>query len=536
VANPMNVLPQAIHNPTAASPATPATNTQQSGAAKGKEKDSHAEFSAKLAQAQEKNGKAGATPSKDSGEKSSVKETSAKELAAKAAANSEVAGKGTTAPAIATKKEAKQTSSKEELDAALKAQALALASAQKPVIGANAAAEKIASESTGQDSQRGQEKNTKKASGIALAKTKLSPELNANLATQLQVQSQLKGTGAMKNPAAEAAMVDANPAHAKQMQALEQTPNQAMQAHELAGLAALQEQYSFEVDGSPTSAKPTAGLTKDAKAPTKLNTNDFLNLREMSQAQTKPVLAKDAISNPTDYPRFNQTANQAMSQFNSSASAKSAFGADAKKNKIESLSGAAGMQLHSGQVGSPNFAKVIDAPVTTGSQQKPVLSHDALHQISTQVNLLGLAKQDGEIKIRLRPDHLGELHMSVRTQGQSVSIQIQAHEGQAKKIIEASLSALKDSLAAQNLTLANVEIVTPTNSSSHSHDMNMQSDANSSRQNHDSNFNSNSEQNSRQDRLFEAEQRQGNLNTVRNVSFGRPASAASSTGLDLMAS
>ena len=74
------------------------------------------------------------------------------------------------------------------------------------------------------------------------------------------------------------------------------------------------------------------------------------------------------------------------------------------------------------------------------------------------MNLLGKAKQDGEIKIRLKPDHLGELRMNVRTDGQKVSLQIHAQDGNSKKIIEESLGALKDGLSNHQLLLSSVEV------------------------------------------------------------------------------
>jgi flagellar hook-length control protein FliK len=98
--------------------------------------------------------------------------------------------------------------------------------------------------------------------------------------------------------------------------------------------------------------------------------------------------------------------------------------------------------------------------VTHGTAGKTILSHDTLNQITNQVNLMSKAKQDGEIKIRLKPDHLGELMMSVKTNGQQVSLQIKAQDHESKRIIEESLGRLKDSLATQSLDLGKVDVVT----------------------------------------------------------------------------
>lgn len=106
------------------------------------------------------------------------------------------------------------------------------------------------------------------------------------------------------------------------------------------------------------------------------------------------------------------------------------------------------------------LGKVIEAPITQGASGQAVLSHDSVHQIAHQVHLLGQARQDGEIKIRLKPDHLGELIMNVKSQGQQVSVQIKTHDLEAKKIIEESLGRLKESLSVQNLNLSKVDVVT----------------------------------------------------------------------------
>ena len=48
------------------------------------------------------------------------------------------------------------------------------------------------------------------------------------------------------------------------------------------------------------------------------------------------------------------------------------------------------------------LVRAADAPVTTGSMMRPVLSHDAIQQMTGQLSSMNLAKQDGEIKIRLK--------------------------------------------------------------------------------------------------------------------------------------
>jgi flagellar hook-length control protein FliK len=155
-------------------------------------------------------------------------------------------------------------------------------------------------------------------------------------------------------------------------------------------------------------------LEKAPSLPSRVSTEDFLNLRELRKGKS----ARDAASTGV----------------------------------------AAGMEQL--QKGPLHLGPVIDAPVTHGTAGKTVLSHDAIHQISHQVNLLGKARQDGEIKIRLKPDHLGELVMNVKSRGNEVSIQIKTHDLEAKKIIEESIGRLKESLSVQNLSLSKMDVVT----------------------------------------------------------------------------
>lgn len=62
------------------------------------------------------------------------------------------------------------------------------------------------------------------------------------------------------------------------------------------------------------------------------------------------------------------------------------------------------------------------------------------------------------MRIRLRPDSLGELNVKVATSGNQVKLQIQASDERSRKILEDSVNHLKESLSAQNLSLAKLEV------------------------------------------------------------------------------
>jgi flagellar hook-length control protein FliK len=77
--------------------------------------------------------------------------------------------------------------------------------------------------------------------------------------------------------------------------------------------------------------------------------------------------------------------------------------------------------------------------------------------MSSQIQSLSI-KGGGEMRVRLKPENLGELNLRVIANGNHVGLQIQASDERAKKIIEESLGYLKESLSAQKLSLGQVDL------------------------------------------------------------------------------
>ncbi len=100
----------------------------------------------------------------------------------------------------------------------------------------------------------------------------------------------------------------------------------------------------------------------------------------------------------------------------------------------------------------------MDGGVVAGSMSRNRLSTESVSGIAQSIRQLG---NGGEMRIRLKPDHLGELHLKVTTGGQAgtnVGLQIQASDERARKILEESMGSLKESLASQNLSLGRVDV------------------------------------------------------------------------------
>lgn len=168
----------------------------------------------------------------------------------------------------------------------------------------------------------------------------------------------------------------------------------------------------------------------------KLSTNDFLSLRGISKNPTKEIPA--AVSELSVGLKVNaKSKNSEKKELNDLMSSMAPVHAESK-----------------------NVPLKLEATVMQTPGQKPVLANESMVQIANHVNLLGKARQDGEIKIKLRPDHLGELQVSVRTVGQNVTVQIKAQSEEAKKMIEDSITSLREHLSSHQLSLTGIDVVT----------------------------------------------------------------------------
>lgn len=365
--------------------------------------------------------------------------------------------------------------------------------------------------------------------GAKVAPIELKKTGNSEVPVQefkAQIPNQLKSTDA-KNvvpaaiPAVTMAAIKNGELTAKQgvNQSVNAELATAMAGEDLLNLAGEFDVESYDLKNSETAV----ALPKEASS--KLSTTDFLNLREISQNTMKPNLAavNPAITDTAKLAPIPATTGVVMGM----KPTQKQKATDGKEDLSGAMAGLA--PAHSDQ---QTFGKMMDATVTQTHGQKPVLSQESVMNIGNQVNLLGQARQDGEIKIRLRPDHLGELQMSVRTQGQNVSVQIKAENNEAKKIIEDSLSSLREHLAGQNLSLARIDVVTQPTATPDQSAMQFDSNQNQSSANADRQNTQDGGQQSRRE-FMRDEQSFGGANAPSMI---RPRSVKTdSTRLDLIA-
>jgi flagellar hook-length control protein FliK len=118
----------------------------------------------------------------------------------------------------------------------------------------------------------------------------------------------------------------------------------------------------------------------------------------------------------------------------------------------------AGLSHFQGVSGMNSLEKTeVTAHVVPGAMSQDRLSSDALIGVGNGIRQISL-KGGGEMRVKLKPENLGELTVRVFTDGSRVSLKIQASDEQAKKVIEESMKFLKENLSAQNLVLSHVDL------------------------------------------------------------------------------
>ena len=97
----------------------------------------------------------------------------------------------------------------------------------------------------------------------------------------------------------------------------------------------------------------------------------------------------------------------------------------------------------------------------TNAQQKEM----NINQVMNQAQYL-IKKGGGEMKVKLSPEGLGDLHLKVMLDGGKVNVQMSAETNEAKKALESNLSELKQSLSAHKLSVEHVKVDVVNNVSS----------------------------------------------------------------------
>lgn len=97
---------------------------------------------------------------------------------------------------------------------------------------------------------------------------------------------------------------------------------------------------------------------------------------------------------------------------------------------------------------APNlFQQVSQAAETSQARPSPELYQNVMDQVTGRIQMASMSAAGGEMRIFLRPENLGDVHLKVRVDQDVVTAKFVAHTQEVKAIIEANLNQLKDALA-----------------------------------------------------------------------------------------
>ncbi|MBW7956324.1 MAG: flagellar hook-length control protein FliK [Deltaproteobacteria bacterium] len=98
------------------------------------------------------------------------------------------------------------------------------------------------------------------------------------------------------------------------------------------------------------------------------------------------------------------------------------------------------------------FRNLVDSASAAYKPEPPAYAADMEKQLDEAVRI-SVRNGGGEVRMKLNPENLGELSIKLNLSNGAVTAEITAESHEAKALLEANSSMLKDSLAQQGLTL-----------------------------------------------------------------------------------
>lgn len=202
-------------------------------------------------------------------------------------------------------------------------------------------------------------------------------------------------------------------------------------------------------------ARP-AGIPNNMGGTATLSGAEFLNA--MNDARNG--VSADAINPSARTSQFNLVAGDGSSKRPVFTASESSNRVDSRQDPVQSRDvaqgmAAAAMAYDMGQHKAPPVE--VTGRVVKGAMAMDRLSSESLFDLSSSIRTL-TPKGGGEINLRLYPEQLGELRVRVNTYGNNVSLDFQATNNSAKKVLEDSMGYLKSTLEAQKLNLGKVDL------------------------------------------------------------------------------
>ena len=148
--------------------------------------------------------------------------------------------------------------------------------------------------------------------------------------------------------------------------------------------------------------------------------------------------------------------DQVKAQLNSNRTAMTPAMMDAAPERIAFLGRPESAQTLAQQ--TVQEAAESSRPTLTGSQ----LQESVMAQITDRISFAQYHAQGGEIRIALRPEHLGDLHLKVKIDQDVVTAKFVAESQEVKAIIEANLGQLRDALSQAGIKVGRFDVTVDT--------------------------------------------------------------------------
>ncbi|MEW5944865.1 MAG: flagellar hook-length control protein FliK [bacterium] len=111
------------------------------------------------------------------------------------------------------------------------------------------------------------------------------------------------------------------------------------------------------------------------------------------------------------------------------------------------------------------LSNAVDRAAQAAARPSPSLQQDVVNQVVQRVSYAFFNGGEGEIRVFLRPESLGDIHLKVRVEHEVMVAKFVAQSQEVKAIIENNLSQLRDALEQQGIKVAKM-VVTLNNGAS----------------------------------------------------------------------
>ena len=225
-------------------------------------------------------------------------------------------------------------------------------------------------------------------------------------------------------------------------------PNQAVPAAPLMAASQIQSQADVKAKSEFAAAEGIQGQVLSS------NSGELIK----SEPANLNIVA-DAVKAPKEFfPSNSSMMNSGQESFSQSKGSTKATELNTKKKP-----GASSDEITYGSVAGLGSSVPLKAetlgihgetpiPVATPNEKQ-----ENVQQLMNQAQYL-IKKGGGEMKIKLSPEGLGDMHLKVMVENGKVNLQMSTETAEAKKLVESSMSDLKSSLAGHRLSVENVKI------------------------------------------------------------------------------